>query len=700
MFTSIKRTKRLIALGISISTMALTQAQTIKYTGIEPTDNSYISTAEFVLNFDLSEVIEGLGGSPEEWGICCNGDPALINPAKEKSATLYKGTPTDGEMLEKQTITVRPNNEAFLVGNTYNISFPTIEIEPDQLYTLVITYDMYAGQVGATTWTKSTKYSFMSNPITLTYIGASEVAKVPQIIESTPSTDVKHKNISDFEIKFNYELSLSSNAKVVLYDGDTYIANASNICLDNNDQSILTGEFQNISLYNSHNYQLVIKGNSIGIKGSKEMYDTDISLEYEGGAYHMFGYKSVLPRPGMATLLEEIQVNFDFPEGYGFVYVDDTTHYPMSVYKGEATEENLLGTVDEETVTSDSRGLIYHPDFDFEAETSYTFVLEEDAVKAYQIGAARPTYLKDHKCERIELRFNTPAISEIPKVAFLLNEEPIAMEKLDGSLKIGVAPYEFAGMDLKLTKTGDEAVELHEVSANGAVRKIGDYRFSYLTNSGEQYLSLNTLTSSGPVDIELDADKEYRFAFPANYLKANQKLLAKHSGNEAFDYVIKGASATAFEVTYAISDGATLTATINKGSSAKFKIEAPQNWKVESVRFNGEAIETANGEWTTPAITGNSTVEVEYAYSGNIQFIDLTSSVNEEISLTGTDYTVSSDGEAIMVKNLKGNELVTVYTVSGLMVGQKTAELDSLKIELPSGLYIVSINNTTFKVKH
>lgn len=663
----------------------------ISFLDSNPKTGETISSFEnIVLQFDLSPVVEALGEG--EWGI---GYEAFYDSDYwwSSCAYLFKGENEDGEQLAVLTSSLNGTDSQFKIGNEMILSFPGIEVVPGENYTIVIKYLIYATKKGSTG--QYAPLDLLDNPIELHYIGAASTSKNLGVSEfQINSTDL----VTSVSFNFNYNIAKTNSIDVIeIYENANLVSSSTDIDISENK---LVATFNPTPLYNGHTYSLRIPAGMVSIADDTSIINSEQTFAFEGSGYNMFGYDRILPRPGTTSLLEEIQVSFDFPQGYGFVNVSDDTHYPISVYKGEVAETNLLGTVNDDNVTSDSRGLIYHPDFDWEAGETYTFVLEEDVVKAYEIGAMRPIYLQDHKCERIEFVGKTPSIEDIPVVEFTAQTEIPEMEKLENGLRIAINTYEFNDIEYDVYNTSSTRAPLYEVSSNGAERKIGDYFLSARNSKTDgKYLLLQVVSEEVPIDFALDNDKQYRFDIPENFVIANQKLLKKYSGNKAFSYYIKGASATSFDITYQITDGGSMTTTVAKGSTPTFKVVAPQDWKVESVKFNGEEVELVNDEYTTPAIEADATVEVEYAYAEEIQFLDLVSSI-EDIDVDGSNYSVGKDGEYVVVNNVAKGDVITVYTVGGMQVANHIANNDIVRIQLPAGIYIIRVNNVTFKIQH
>ena len=384
---------------------ALLQAAPLSYKGSTPENNSTISSFNNIsLHFDIDALVEEYGKG--EWGICCMANYNKRKPAEAKCATLYKGSPEEDDVIDRLTVTRDLNSEEFTEGSDFNISFPDVQVETGQLYTLVLTYDMYAGRKGIDgSWLVDSKLALIENPITLSFIGSSEVTHVLNMESSDINTAQEYENLPGITIVFNYPISITQTASVELKEDETVLATAESITIDPTNENAIKIAFPETTLYKGHSYQIVVAPESVCINGEEGVTNNELSFTVKGASYRYFGVGRVRPSNGSESVMAEITVPFKFPEtddkSYGFVNVDNgRKKWYIHMYEGATAEGEELMQIEGE-VGTDMKSLIFHPNYAFKPETEYTFVIPEGDVLAYEIGATKETYLKDYISERV-----------------------------------------------------------------------------------------------------------------------------------------------------------------------------------------------------------------------------------------------------------------------------------------------------------
>ena len=123
-----------------------------------------------------------------------------------------------------------------------------------------------------------------------------------------------------------------------------------------------------------------------------------------------------------------------------------------------------------------------------------------------------------------------------------------------------------------------------------------------------------------------------------------------------------------------------------------FLITAEEGWKVSSISFNGSDVTSElaqDGSYTTPALTGDSELNVVFEQDGNE-----VKEVGEEGQLR-----VFASGSAVTIQNNGEPQQVSVYTTDGKAVKQTIAERGNTRIPLKEGnVYLLKIGDRTFKV--
>ncbi|MDE6408917.1 MAG: hypothetical protein K2K81_01540 [Muribaculaceae bacterium] len=537
----IKRLALIVAVLLTSATIKAISP--LSFTGSIPEDGGKVSSFNDIqILFDFTE-IENQYGSIDGWGIACEGfdddEPEWCN-----GAILFDGDIEDGIILSKTTDDITLNDEKFSISsNALHLSFPGIQIEPNKKYTLLINYIVYAQNP---TITGNHGYNdLLDNPITLSFYGSANVEKQLSVITTSLSDDNSVKSIEEFYITFNDDIEiLSSPTAKIIEDSNTLASTTNFSIIDDKTLKIL---FDQTILYSSHNYSIVLEENSIGSKDGS-LFNPMLSFKFSGASFHEFGSKRITPRPSQPSLIEEIQVTYDFPEGCGFINMEDAgiTGYPMKVYKGEeALEENYLTTINGET--TDGGALLFKPKYDFDAESKYTFVIEEGVVKPWIIGGTRGKTLPDYKCNPVTVTYTTPAIADIPKVVIEPQGANIpSLGSLEDGLNIPVKQYTFDETDYAFTSSDEIFYDdvfpgyhpLYEIG-NHEDSLIG-YYFFHARNTSDNgcYIELSTVGQENlPVLLE---GKEYEFRFPEGAFVAEQNLLKKYSGSDAFNYRFKG----------------------------------------------------------------------------------------------------------------------------------------------------------------
>lgn len=534
------------------------QTAPLVYTGCTPEDGSNIESFNDIrIGFDLSNVIASLGEG--EWGICCNAYHRDSRPEKEMSAVLYEGTPDNGTVLARNSTTVKPNHTDFIVGDYFKISFPDQEIKSGQQYTIVITYDIYAGKSGDSSWDVNTKYSFKDNPLTLTYFGGSQTAKVLKCEFNSLSQDTKYE-VLDNEIKltFNYDVEILSGASAVVVENNLTVSTASNLIVDPADSKSVLISFPETPLYNGHKYSLNVPAGVIGVAGETDVTNSEISIPFEGASFRSFGIGRVYPANNSTAIIDNINVPFKFPtiEGsewsYGFVNVQGAK-YPMRLYKGTEEDGELVATINGEPNNS---SLDFALTCDLEPGAQYTCVIDEGTVKAYAIGDPRQSYLKDYISEKVVLTYTTPALDQLGSMTIGCKDinDNDAVEHL-GAVAFTCSGYEYNGATygIAYVERGADVLpaSVYEVTDEGE-KEICRFRFSKL--------ALDDLVAQ--INTDLYEGKTYRIVIPAKTFKVdNSNFLGRYVFNEELSVTLTGKKSTesASEFTSGIVEGQKLS---------------------------------------------------------------------------------------------------------------------------------------------
>ena len=115
-----------------------------------------------------------------------------------------------------------------------------------------------------------------------------------------------------------------------------------------------------------------------------------------------------------------------------------------------------------------------------------------------------------------------------------------------------------------------------------------------------------------------------------------------------------------------------------------------QQYILNTVLFNGEDVtsQLENDVFTTPYITGASTLSISYTIPTKAE--DMT--LNSHIKAYGYD------GE-IVISGCNRNEMITIYSVDGLLLHTEYATTDITRIAMPTdAVYVVKVCDTAVKV--
>lgn len=128
---------------------------------------------------------------------------------------------------------------------------------------------------------------------------------------------------------------------------------------------------------------------------------------------------------------------------------------------------------------------------------------------------------------------------------------------------------------------------------------------------------------------------------------------------------------------------------VNKGTSKTLTLTPGANYKVFSVKYNGVEVKSNvnNNKYSTPAITTNSKIVVEFSFLNDLSEDNLHSE------------RVYGDNHQIVIENFTPGTEISVYTINGILV--KTLKVNSSKEELnlsPQNVYLLKTANKVYKV--
>ncbi|MDE6084327.1 MAG: hypothetical protein K2G11_07545, partial [Muribaculaceae bacterium] len=471
----------------------------------------------------------------------------------ENSVILYKGTPEEGEEIAVIDLMIKPSDNDFEVGSDVSLSFPSFPVEAGQLYTAVVTYEFYAGKKGDSTWIVDTKLTFQETPLILTFYGTAETRKVLTIESNSIAENNTYEHLPELKISFNYDINVNNGKTISVSEGNDEIVTSNSISVDSADPTSIIVMFPETTLYNGHNYNVVIPSGVVSVDGESDIINEELIIPIKGASYRYFGVGRVRPSNGSESVMAEITVPFKFPEvegkNYGFVNVDNgRKKWYIHMYEGASAEGEELMQIEGE-VGTDMKSLIFHPNYAFKPETEYTFVIPEGDVLAYEIGATKETYLKDYISERVELHYTTPSVASLPA----WTPSPVNMKDNEevAELKyfiIDCPAYEYDGTDYNTvsTKVTGNKGALYLVTEEGD-QEIKTFAITRKTLDSESEIGNGELTGRyfvGEVNETLYEGNEYKVVWLANSFIVDSTFIGQYIGNPEVAVTLKGTTPT------------------------------------------------------------------------------------------------------------------------------------------------------------
>lgn len=141
------------------------------------------------------------------------------------------------------------------------------------------------------------------------------------------------------------------------------------------------------------------------------------------------------------------------------------------------------------------------------------------------------------------------------------------------------------------------------------------------------------------------------------------------------------------------ADNGSVSVPVTKGSVYTFTISPSNGWRVHSVTYNDSDLTSqlsSDGRFTTPAITGNSTLSVV--------FEEGSSAVN---SIRASEVTIQATSIGARVVNANMGDVIRVYTTAGILLQSLKVDAQTIDIPLEKGnVYIVKVGEKTVKLGH
>lgn len=529
-----KLRRSLAALLLSILTAFNISAVTtgeyaVQLVGITPEPGSTVTSLDsFTLHFDMSDFFEKTGNIDDgTWGII-HSIPRFY---------LYYGEDTSGEKLAQVTMSYNENSDLFIPSNSITISFPEhITLIPGKKYTLSVGSRFYIAQKGVSNseYATGSRLELRKDVRTFTYEAAvDEHASFDVLTEITPESYADIEDLSEVAIKFREAVVVNGDPVASLTNAKnaTESASSTSIVSDPSDPTRIIISFDPQKLYTSNTYNLTIPAGAFSPVSNPEVTSNEISAIYKGAAFREFGIHSLSPENGSTIFPAMITLIPDFPQGTGFTYLSKQPTYDIRLYKGNDTTGEPLASFVGEISSNVYNAVEYDINYEYEPGTEYTFVVDDDLFKAYEIGG-NGKYLTDYKFKGTELHYTTLGRDDLPQLEFISSsiEDGAELEMLD-RFDIKFAPYTVNGQTYSLAAGTTNRWSLLDVTG-GQVKEIKN---STLTYKKDFVLDFSLKTP-------LYAGHDYRIVIPAGAISVANKFVSGFIANDEITVNFKGAT--------------------------------------------------------------------------------------------------------------------------------------------------------------
>lgn len=659
-----------------------------------PQNNQFMSEInKITLNFDMSDVIAahpelsdlGIGSIATE-------NATGLNDA-EKAVTLYKGTRENGTLISVLSENRLPSSAGFEVGNSFSLFFENIDLEPNQEYTIYVYYTFYAAVLNKTNLSlrKETRLDIpYSEAYEIKIYGAISETKLLKAIDTSIHNNSILESISELSITFDSEVSIANTKAVEIFEQGISLCESNNIQIDEDKNTVLI-QFDKISLYQNHTYKIILEeGYFIG---DGDIKSEAIELTILGAEWKSLNIGRTTPRNENTVLsLSSVEIPIAFPDGYGFVNKSSTPlEYKGYLYVYDKSAEPLQELTFK--INSAATGITSSLFIDLEPSMKYTIFVPKGQIRPMPFDNVENKY-SDTSNGDIYLNFYTPAVETIPTVALVDDGKEFTASALEGKMRFDLVPFVFEDEQYRISKWGNWFVaELYEVDNP---TPIATFDYEVINNNDKSYIEF-----IDEANVELLNGKEYELVFDARNMRANLGDFYEYTYNPRFAIKYKGETPTEHTLVIKSSDGHSMETVLPRHQSMTLKFTPSDNWAVTDVLHN-EVSKGAVDVYTIDDLTENTTLEVQHSYQGNIAF-EFTTDVNS-IEVDGTNYVVSREGEMIVISGLNKTETIRVYSMGGQVLFAEPATDEIANITLPSGIYVITINDGTneaaFKVKH
>ncbi|MDE5957708.1 MAG: hypothetical protein K2G78_05310 [Muribaculaceae bacterium] len=418
-------------------------------------------------------------------------------------------------------------------------------------------------------------------------------------------------------------------------------------------------------------------------------------MNYSGASYNYFGYGRISPSNNSEVeYLSRISVPVKLEVGSQYIGRDFKTTACM--YKVDGEERTLVADAIECIINEATNGFYINVfDFALEPSSTYQIEVEKDSFHLWSMETQKPLY--DTSNETLTLTYTTPA--EITPLAVQEFGEvtPVASEPLEKleAFKVMLAPYEFENTFYYPEFLSFAAEDYNVVSVVDAAdnSEVTSFKVDIKWDTDNNYW----LENIEPLDVTLFEGRSYEVRVPAGMVGCRYEPIRELTANKAFAVTYNGGYSPNCEFTYSVSGLSDVTTTVAKGSTVTVNVAPAENFKVESVIFNGEDAALSGDSFTTPALDSDEALlEVTFAYDGTVLF-DFTTGVED---IADCPFKVWRDDDHIVIENVTVGADIKVYSMAGVLIADTTATDEVVNISVLPGVYVVVIDGVGLKVKH
>lgn len=753
--------RRLFLFLMSFVTVLPFLGQTIQFESASINDGDELSSiSEITLNFNFDDVAASLSVEADELGI----SSVMADKFKYRMLLYKGSKDDTDIIGQNQDPASNENilgygyktiGKSAVVSGQHSVSIPfssPISLEAGEAYTIYFPAKMFQAGIPGTLYS-TTKYA---EAIIIEIKGASSGASVLLFESASPESSSELDVLNEVVVNFNQNIKIAEDSQaIVTLNGVEYGNSSSMTCVDQS----LTITFDNLSLYNGKEYVVTIPGNVVMSEDESQVLDA-ISLIYKGTAYQYMTTGRISPSTNNpVSWFTTVNIPFSFPDGYNIGNTDDVT---VKLYEGDMDGEPTIVACNSDINLTSLVANVWK--FDLKPSTSYYLVLDKETIFPARSDDYRIKLKDTTNDEVILVYTTPAELETPTKVTLSESTPTnlSGLEKLE-SVVVELAKYEFesTSYDVKLVAENPVAIfydgttetnvpltyDIESAKATIAINRPleagKEYTLTIPTNTFAPSANENLAAVAGNDEIVLTyngvAAQTYKVT--CEFAGMGSMVTVVEAGKTAtFDFTSAegwGVASVTFNgevveltdntfttpaieadalvvanytkpvVTYhnlevAIDEYASASYNLAEGETVTVTVAPTDGWKLESLTLNGTDVTeyvVDNTTYEIPAITEDSKLVATHSYADEIQFYDLTSDV-ANIAIDGSDYTIGNEGQNVVISNVEPGDHISVYTVNGMLVASHEANNNVVKISLPAGIYIIRVNNVTFKIQH